>query len=298
MWNEILEINKDASIEEIKRAYRALAKQYHPDLFNGKSRAEKEWAEDMMKKINDAYCEALKYNNFDILENDEIIKILEEERIKRVNEINNQYKNDEKTRYAKLKELNEFFNRLKEEHIENIKMEKRFCKKLNDMLDEMENSRKKWDSRYAEYEQSTNNLRKKAEEEKHKLEEWRVNYNEKSQKKKEKFKKRRKVALYRTLLLFLISTAFIEYSIWGKPLPSEKEIQTMPLENKTKFEKVIITKNGRISMNIILMASDVLICNLLLIIQIANIGNKNMDEICEDFLIDIKNTESVKRYVK
>jgi molecular chaperone DnaJ len=47
---KILGVSPDASDEEIKRAYRRLAKQYHPDLNPGDENAAK-----MMQKINAAY---------------------------------------------------------------------------------------------------------------------------------------------------------------------------------------------------------------------------------------------------
>lgn len=49
-YYEILGISKTATLEEIKQAYRQLARQYHPDLNAG----DKE-AEDSFKLINEAY---------------------------------------------------------------------------------------------------------------------------------------------------------------------------------------------------------------------------------------------------
>lgn len=51
-YYKILEISKDASPDEIKRAYRKLAKKYHPDANTG---AEKETAEAKFKEVNEAY---------------------------------------------------------------------------------------------------------------------------------------------------------------------------------------------------------------------------------------------------
>ena len=47
---EVLGVEKGASAEEIKRAYRKLAKKYHPDLNPGDAQAEKNF-----KEVNEAY---------------------------------------------------------------------------------------------------------------------------------------------------------------------------------------------------------------------------------------------------
>lgn len=54
-YYEILGIKKGASADEIKSAYRKLAKQYHPDMFTSASDAEKKEAEVKFKEINHAY---------------------------------------------------------------------------------------------------------------------------------------------------------------------------------------------------------------------------------------------------
>jgi len=52
-YYDILEVSQKASIEVIEKAYRVLAKKYHPDIASEKmSRIE---AEEMMKKLNEAY---------------------------------------------------------------------------------------------------------------------------------------------------------------------------------------------------------------------------------------------------
>lgn len=51
-WYEILEVSENASKEIIEKAYRVLAKKYHPDLQTQENRQK---AENKMKEINEAY---------------------------------------------------------------------------------------------------------------------------------------------------------------------------------------------------------------------------------------------------
>ena len=51
-YYEILEVDKNASKEIIDKAYKTLAKRYHPDL---QTREGKEQKEELMKKVNEAY---------------------------------------------------------------------------------------------------------------------------------------------------------------------------------------------------------------------------------------------------
>lgn len=51
-YYEILEVNQKASIEIIEKAYKVLAKKYHPDLYTGEKRV---YAEKKLKAINEAY---------------------------------------------------------------------------------------------------------------------------------------------------------------------------------------------------------------------------------------------------
>lgn len=52
---KILEISQNATLNEIKRKYRELAKKYHPDKFSNTSDEEKKQAEDKFREINEAY---------------------------------------------------------------------------------------------------------------------------------------------------------------------------------------------------------------------------------------------------
>ncbi|MGY0394979.1 MULTISPECIES: J domain-containing protein [unclassified Fusobacterium] len=51
----ILGVTKDAGKDEIKKAYRDLVKQHHPDKFTNASESEKEYHENKLKEINEAY---------------------------------------------------------------------------------------------------------------------------------------------------------------------------------------------------------------------------------------------------
>ena len=51
-YYEILEVDKNASLDTIKKIYKYKIKQNHPDLFTGKERQN---AEKLTKKLNEAY---------------------------------------------------------------------------------------------------------------------------------------------------------------------------------------------------------------------------------------------------
>jgi molecular chaperone DnaJ len=54
-YYKILGVDKNATVEQIKSAYRSLAKKYHPDALANVSAAEKKAAEEKFKEINHAY---------------------------------------------------------------------------------------------------------------------------------------------------------------------------------------------------------------------------------------------------
>lgn len=54
-YYNILGISRDATLDDIKKSYRALSRTYHPDRQAGKSDKEKKEAEEKFKEINQAY---------------------------------------------------------------------------------------------------------------------------------------------------------------------------------------------------------------------------------------------------
>ncbi|HOB64962.1 MAG TPA: DnaJ domain-containing protein, partial [Clostridia bacterium] len=54
-YYEILGVSKDASADEIKSAYRKLAKKYHPDLYTNATESQKAEAEKKFKEVQYAY---------------------------------------------------------------------------------------------------------------------------------------------------------------------------------------------------------------------------------------------------
>jgi DnaJ like chaperone protein len=52
---KILEIDKNVSDDEVKKAYRTMAKKYHPDRVNTENEAIKKGAEEKFKEVQKAY---------------------------------------------------------------------------------------------------------------------------------------------------------------------------------------------------------------------------------------------------
>ena len=64
-YYDILQVNKNASPEIIEKAYKVLAKKYHPDL---QSEENKKHSEEVLKQINEAYdvlSDPIKRENYD-----------------------------------------------------------------------------------------------------------------------------------------------------------------------------------------------------------------------------------------
>ncbi|RHZ35519.1 DnaJ domain-containing protein [endosymbiont GvMRE of Glomus versiforme] len=83
---QMLEIDKDANLEDIQKAYRKLSLIYHPDKQAGNSNEQKIEAEKKMQEINEAY-EQLIDNKRDEGKNQEELKKSWEEREKNLKEI-------------------------------------------------------------------------------------------------------------------------------------------------------------------------------------------------------------------
>ena len=54
-YYQILEISETATLEEVKKSYRKLAQQWHPDKWSSKNFEEKEQANEKMQGINRAF---------------------------------------------------------------------------------------------------------------------------------------------------------------------------------------------------------------------------------------------------
>lgn len=106
-YYEILEVDKNASEEVIEKAYKTLAKKYHPDLQNNSN------CQDKMRQINKAY--EILSNDFKRREYDEKIKrqSVSIEEYNRIIQENNRLKKDLK-RVANQREMSQNQERLEE----------------------------------------------------------------------------------------------------------------------------------------------------------------------------------------
>lgn len=106
-YYEILEVDKNASEEVIEKAYKTLAKKYHPDLQNNSD------CQDKMRKINEAY--EILSNDFKRREYDEKIKrqSVSIEEYNRIIQENNRLKKDLK-RVVNQREMSQNQGRLEE----------------------------------------------------------------------------------------------------------------------------------------------------------------------------------------
>ena len=123
---EVLEVSEKASKEIIEKAYKVLAKRYHPDLQEEK---DKKQAEEKMKQINEAYT---------ILIDDEKRKTYDIElNAKRQEEIQRKMQENTKVNNEITREEQEAFNDLQNA---NMKRQKEEQDKINRKLEEEQKS--------------------------------------------------------------------------------------------------------------------------------------------------------------
>lgn len=123
---EVLEVSEKASKEIIEKAYKVLAKRYHPDLQEEK---DKKQAEEKMKQINEAYT---------ILIDDEKRKAYDIElNAKRQEEIQRKMQENTKVNNEITREEQEVFNDLQNA---NMKRQKEEQDKINRKLEEEQKS--------------------------------------------------------------------------------------------------------------------------------------------------------------
>ena len=112
---EILEVSETASKEIIEKAYKVLAKKYHPDL---QKQENKEKAEQKMKQINDAYeilSDDLKRKKYD----EELKSKRQQEEIKKNENIHNQnYNQQQNITEQELKNMEQKMQQMKDEYEE------------------------------------------------------------------------------------------------------------------------------------------------------------------------------------
>ena len=106
-YYEVLGVEKNATDEEIKKAYRKMAKKYHPDLQEEKN---KKRAEEKIKNLNEAY-EILSDENKKAKYDEKLKQMKEEEERKKV-EQHNEYINNIKGVYS-----NQYNNYKKEQEL-------------------------------------------------------------------------------------------------------------------------------------------------------------------------------------
>ena len=63
-YYEVLGVDKNASAAEIKKAYRTMAKKYHPDKLQHMDEAYRQGAEEKFRKVQEAYEQLQKERNF------------------------------------------------------------------------------------------------------------------------------------------------------------------------------------------------------------------------------------------
>ena len=132
-YYEILEVDKNASEEVIEKAYKTLAKKYHPDLQNNSN------CQDKMRQINEAY--EILSNDFKRREYDEKIKIqsVSIEEYNKIIQENNRLKQDLQKATSSNREINS-------NKIDSLQFGKRYYNQLkrSDEQPQMQYNRRKF----------------------------------------------------------------------------------------------------------------------------------------------------------
>ena len=146
---EVLEVSENASAEVIEKAYKVLAKKYHPDL---QQQEEKQKAEKKMKEINEAY--EILGNEEKRKEYDQKLQQEREEKIKNNQNQNNVYTTNSYTGYSPFHAENVSNNTTTnmDYERERIKAEKKLQKEQEMQRKKMEeNLNKEYENAYYNY---------------------------------------------------------------------------------------------------------------------------------------------------
>ena len=130
-YYEILEVSQNASIEVIEKAYKALAKKYHPDLQN---ESDKKLSEEKFKEISEAY---------EILSNEDYRKKYDLELSNYKSNLNNDHNHDDSDYENLLVHTQEL-----EDELENLKRQQNYINQndqsnndiIQNNIDEITNS--------------------------------------------------------------------------------------------------------------------------------------------------------------
>lgn len=140
-WHVVLNVDKSASIEEIKKAYRKRCIESHPDLANPDNKTQ---AEDDMKNINEAY-ESAKQHMKDMAEDHR--QKLEQERIRQAKmKQQEEEARQEEVRQERIKQAQQSRQRRQDEERERNKQAKLVEEAIKER-DRLKQAQKEWNER-------------------------------------------------------------------------------------------------------------------------------------------------------